>query len=1460
MPGTGHSHRYKGSISNRNTKSAFQVLAPWNAKKNGEKNQVAVSTGGDNLNFKLMGAKMMSNYHKDGDNFILDCSLTVLGNKIVDGSAIIHGNVEIDGTLEVKEKATFEKDVDICGNLRVWGKVTDLSDVDICGNLNANTGTFQGKLTNLDIHDGSGAGGIVTKYLTVTDNAYINTGDILHLVDVCDNILTLGNHNAATEEEVRGIVAKYIHANTDSSNVAFFGMDPSFNGGLVDDIHGQFVFILDVSENIGTIPADQIGGTLGRAAFGTLDICGSYLYGGGDPGTGLPTQNVSDQANCQMHLVGKTIIACQTPAGGTCESAQLDISGGIDVDGDICGNGMNFAINYANVDISGATSVDISGGITTLDASTALNIGPVGTTIAIGNSSATVDISGLTVDISGGTVKVTSTTGDVELIGAHDATMQSIANDVVILAAQNFEATGSTNVLVTASTGFVNVTGAGGVNIAAAAAGINIGGGATTVDISGATSVDISGGTTTLDATTALNIGPISQNIAIGNSSATVDISGSTVDISGGTSVKLSDGSGANINIASGLIHLDVNSTILGQTLGQIKLTDGSGAYIDMSGGKIDISGDHVTITGGPTSISLKSQTINIGEAGGTVDIKGNVKVDAAVTFVVKDISATNIDVSGALTVNGGTIDMSGTNTAVGYQALQDNTDGSNNVAVGYRALNQNVDGSKNTALGHEAGLGQSISGHLQISNTINIGYDTSCNASNTACIGNVDISCVYLGSINGNAKLDCSGIVSSGLVETTDISCGSIYADGVPGTSGQVLSSTGTGIEWVEGTTVGSHWNVDSDGIHNTSGENVGIGKDSSNNVALDVSGNMAINGTINTLTVGFGSGDISNNTVVGYQALQSNTTGTNNVATGYQALYLNASGVGNTATGYQALQDNGDNGNYNTATGYQALQDNSGAGYGNVATGAFALYKNAGNHSYNTATGYQALQDNSGGYNTAIGYIAGKGQTDISNTINVGYDTSCNASKTACIGNADISCVYFGSINGNAKLDCSGIVSSGDAIINTLTVGLGGGNNATNTATGNHALFSNSSGMNNTAIGYQALNLNTTGNYNVAIGFGALVTNVDASANVAIGFDALRTCTSSGNTATGYQAMLANTDGVLNVANGYQAMLGNSGGTGNTAIGYQALKDNTTGFKNVALGYGAGNNQENSISKNTINIGYDTSCNARDTACIGNADISCVYLGSINGNAKLDCSGIVSSGLVETTDISCSSIYATKIGTISDDLDLDAKNLSLATTETALISGNHGVTIEATNLNGVDIFSATSVKLSDGSGAHINISDGNIDISGSAGGDVEIICGTGNLAIPSLNGLSYSNINTGSAVAPIYAVNTNTATAGKITLGVDGVGTGVGVQIPGNTYLVCDMSNSIINSSSVVLSSINCGGDNSEYLSLSGGGFNNAKYQFIIANNGTLEYDSSATTNGVHLEISFLVIKPTF
>src|SRR5215469_9386076 len=56
--------------------------------------------------------------------------------------------------------------------------------------------------------------------------------------------------------------------------------------------------------------------------------------------------------------------------------------------------------------------------------------------------------------------------------------------------------------------------------------------------------------------------------------------------------------------------------------------------------------------------------------------------------------------------------------------------------------------------------------------------------------------------------------------------------------------------------------------------------------------------------------------NTVLGEDALSSNTTGTDNTATGFQALFNNTIGTANTATGFQALFSN-TTGSANTAYG---------------------------------------------------------------------------------------------------------------------------------------------------------------------------------------------------------------------------------------------------------------------------------------------------------------------------------------------------------------------------------------------------------------------------------------------------------------------------------------------------------------------------------------------------------------
>lgn len=151
----------------------------------------------------------------------------------------------------------------------------------------------------------------------------------------------------------------------------------------------------------------------------------------------------------------------------------------------------------------------------------------------------------------------------------------------------------------------------------------------------------------------------------------------------------------------------------------------------------------------------------------------------------------------------------------------------------------------------------------------------------------------------------------------------------------------------------------------------------------------------------------------------------------------------------------------------------------------------------------------------------------------------------------------VGIGTITPSAKLTVVG----GDALINTVTLGLGSGGVSTNTV-----------------FGYQGLGTNTTGHDNVALGYQALSTESTASFNVAIGSGALKVATNGSNTAVGYNAGTNITTGNENTAIGYTSLNG-AAGNGNTAIGAFSLQANT-GLGNTAIGYdalhsaGSGNN----------------------------------------------------------------------------------------------------------------------------------------------------------------------------------------------------------------------------------------------------------------------------------------------
>src|SRR5437773_5664160 len=66
-------------------------------------------------------------------------------------------------------------------------------------------------------------------------------------------------------------------------------------------------------------------------------------------------------------------------------------------------------------------------------------------------------------------------------------------------------------------------------------------------------------------------------------------------------------------------------------------------------------------------------------------------------------------------------------------------------------------------------------------------------------------------------------------------------------------------------------------------------------------------------------------------------------------------------------------------------------------------------------------------------------------------------------------------------------------------------GGYPGANTAEGDDALFSLTTGTDNTANGFEALLSNTIGNHNTAVGSQALLTIRDGNDNTAVGFRAL-------------------------------------------------------------------------------------------------------------------------------------------------------------------------------------------------------------------------------------------------------------------------------------------------------------------------------------------------------------------
>src|SRR6266481_2118847 len=122
-------------------------------------------------------------------------------------------------------------------------------------------------------------------------------------------------------------------------------------------------------------------------------------------------------------------------------------------------------------------------------------------------------------------------------------------------------------------------------------------------------------------------------------------------------------------------------------------------------------------------------------------------------------------------------------------------------------------------------------------------------------------------------------------------------------------------------------------------------------------------------------------------------------------------------------------------------------------------------------------------------------------------------------------------------------------------------------NTADGQGALGSLTTGFYNSAFGYLSVLSVSDASFDTGVGAGALLVD-NGGTNTAVGAGALfSNSTGSDNNAFGTFALFNNIDGTFNNAHGRNALL-NSQGDQNNAMGDDAMEDNTTGSFNTAVG----------------------------------------------------------------------------------------------------------------------------------------------------------------------------------------------------------------------------------------------------------------------------------------------------
>ena len=647
-----------------------------------------------------------------------------------------------------------------------------------------------------------------------------------------------------------------------------------------------------------------------------------------------------------------------------------------------------------------------------------------------------------------------------------------------------------------------------------------------------------------------------------------------------------------------------------------------------------------------------------------------------------------------------------------------------------------------------------------------------------TVDINGGTIDNVALGSTNPVSLVSNSVDINGGTIDNTTIgaqvrSTGAftyIYDNnGLTGNTGQILSTSTTGITWIDSSSTDYYV---TGGTYNSGTTTLTLSRNDGNTV--DVTGftsggggsltlqDVTDNGSTTTraisvrsvtsefdltinegITAGNGGGDISSNTVFGANALDNNSSGNGNSAFGTWTLSA-TTGSGNSAFGSLALYKN-ITGNNNTAIGKNAMYNGT-TSLENVAVGSEAFYNGGG--SIGVAIGYQAgYEVTTASGSILIGYRAGYDITDNSRNIAIGYES--------------------------LRFNDEGTF---------------------NVAVGDTALHGNRSGDFNVAIGNDALVSNTTGLRNVGVGADSLSTNQTGSDNIALGFEAGQ------NVANGNGGLNGTSNDSIFIGKGSKASVNN--GSNEIVIGTDAIGN---GSNTITLGntghtdtylfgtiHGVPYLTGGTLINNTLTL-VDVDGGSFDiTGFTSTSSDTYVTGGTItyNSTGDLDLS-LNNDSSVNITGLS-KITGATLVGstlTLSDNLgnDIDVSGFTTTSSDTYVTGATYTestgiLSLERNDGNNVGVGGWSYVKsiTENGNNLTVTLNDGNVSL----------------LSIEAITGLGYNDWGiTGSTTGGLFYNGTElpfitggSYNSGTVTLNING-GVESNIQISGfdsdDTYL---------------------------------------------------------------------------